>query len=183
LPFASALKTAKSAFEVPRGSALKMKPIDGTRIVASSCAAALKPSNRSAARVFVFHGLVGCVQDQLEVHQCRSCFCVHRGPARLVNDGHVRHLQGCCFADRTEGQAVCWRRCDPIQPFRRDRRIEFMDLVCGDRRSLEYRQSGVGENSLVRLTSGKVLTRQCSCSRSWQCPRRDGCPYCPYPCR
>jgi len=32
-----------------------------------------------------------------------------------------------------------------------------MDLDRGDRRSLEYRQSRVGENSLVRLTSGPVL--------------------------
>jgi hypothetical protein len=37
--------------------------------------------------------------------------------------------------------------------------MKIMDLVRGDRRSLEYRQSRVGENSLVRLTCCPVLTR------------------------
>src|SRR5260370_980289 len=46
LPFTSLPITAKSHLEVSIGSVLKMKSIEGTRIVASSCAPALKPSNR-----------------------------------------------------------------------------------------------------------------------------------------
>src|SRR5580658_2305606 len=38
--------TAKSDDDVASSSVLKVKSIDGTRMVASSCAAALKPSNR-----------------------------------------------------------------------------------------------------------------------------------------
>src|ERR1035438_9008536 len=38
--------TAKSDFEVSSGSVWKVKSMDGTRTVASSCAAALKPSKR-----------------------------------------------------------------------------------------------------------------------------------------
>src|SRR5712671_6809369 len=36
--------------------------------------------------------------------------------------------------------------------------MEIMDLVRGDRRSLEYRQSSVGEDRLVRLAGSPVLT-------------------------
>ena len=35
--------------------------------------------------------------------------------------------------------------------------MEIMDLVRGDRRSHEYRQSRVGENGLMRLTCGPVF--------------------------
>src|SRR5258708_31239124 len=37
--------------------------------------------------------------------------------------------------------------------------MEIMDLVLRDRRSLEYRQSGVGEDRLVRLAGSPVLAR------------------------
>jgi hypothetical protein len=57
-----------------------------------------------------------------------------------------------------------------------------MDLVRGDRRSLEYRQSRVGENSLVRLTSGPVLTRHVAVVGRGSAPGETVALIVPYPC-
>jgi hypothetical protein len=37
--------------------------------------------------------------------------------------------------------------------------MEVVDLVCGDRRSLEYSESSVREDGLVRLARSPILTR------------------------
>jgi len=70
---------------------------------------------------------------------------------------HVGHLQRSYFAVRTKCKAGGWHRCDPIQALGRNGRMKVMDLVRGDRRSLEYGQSGVGENGLMRLACRPVF--------------------------
>jgi hypothetical protein len=46
--------------------------------------------------------------------------------------------------------------------------MEVMDLICRDRRSLEYSESRAGEDSLMRLARRPVLARHVAvvCSRS-----------------
>jgi CheY-like chemotaxis protein len=61
---------------------------------------------------------------------------------------------------RTECTAAGRHRRDRIQAFGRDGGMEIMYLVRGDHRSLEYRQSRVGECGLVRLAPRPVFARE-----------------------
>jgi hypothetical protein len=45
-----------------------------------------------------------------------------------------------------------------------------VNLVFGDRRSLEYRQSGVGKDGLMRLAPSPILTRHITVIGSWSAP-------------
>jgi hypothetical protein len=109
--------------------------------------------------VFIHHRLVRRREHKLEIHECWSRFRVHRRPAGLVDDRHVSHVESRGFFVFTQREIVCIHPRDPIQPLRRDGRVEIMNLVRRDRRSLEYRKSGVGEDSLVRLAPRPVLAR------------------------
>ena len=88
----------------------------------------------------------------------------------LVNDWNVRHPEGRRFAIRAERQPIRWHRCNPIQAFRRDGRMEVMDLVRRDRRSLEDGESCVREDSLIRLACCPVLACHVAVIRSRGAP-------------
>jgi len=108
--------------------------------------------------VFILHRLSGRCENQLEIHKSGSCFRVHCRPARLVNDRHIGHLQSGRFSILAKRESLCWYGRDPIQPFRRDRRMEIVKLVCRDRRSLENRESRMGEYSLPSLSSRPIFS-------------------------
>jgi hypothetical protein len=107
--------------------------------------------------IFILHWLTGRLKDQLKIHECRSCFRVHCRPARLVNDWHIGHLQRGCCSVLAELEAICWHRCNPIQPLWRNGRMKIVELVRRDRRSLENRKSGVGKYALMSLSSRPVF--------------------------
>jgi len=120
--------------------------------------------------VFILDRFIARLKNQLEIQKRRSGFRVHRGPARLVDNGHIRHLERRGFAICAERQAIRWNRRDPIQAFRRDRRMEIVNLVCGDRRSPENSQSCVSEDRLVCLARGPVFARHVTVIGGWSAP-------------
>src|SRR5581483_11889600 len=96
--------------------------------------------------------------NQLEIQKPRSGFRVHCGPARLVDNGQVRHLERRGFAICAECQSIRWYGRDPIQAFWRDRRMEVVNLVRGTAGPLKS-QSCVSEDCPVCLARSPILTR------------------------
>ena len=121
-------------------------------------------------RIFILNRFVARLKNQLEIQKRRSGFRVHCGPARLVDNGQVHHLERRCFAIRAERQPIRWHGRHPIQAFRRYRRMEVVDLVSGDRRSPENSQSCVSEDRLVPLARGPVFARHVAIVRGWSAP-------------
>jgi hypothetical protein len=62
------------------------------------------------------------------------------------------------LAVRSEGQAGGRHRRDPIQTFGRNRRMEIVNLIRGDRRPLEYGKSGMREDALLRLARRPIFS-------------------------
>lgn len=56
--------------------------------------------------VFVIYRLIGQLEDEFEIKECRNRFSIHCRPARLVDDGQVHHLEGRRFAIRTESKSA-----------------------------------------------------------------------------
>jgi hypothetical protein len=120
--------------------------------------------------VFILDRFVAHLKNQLEIQKRWSGFRVHCGPARLVDNGQVRHLERRGFAICAECQSIRWYGRDPVQAFRRDRRMEVVNLVRRDRRSLENSQSCVSEDRLVCLARGPVFARHVTIVRGGSAP-------------
>jgi len=69
----------------------------------------------------------------------------------------VLHFQRERVPVRTDNQAMLRNRDDPVKARRRNRRVEIVYLVCGDRRSPEQRESYVSEGTLLCCAAGPIL--------------------------
>jgi len=147
-----------------------VKSIDGTRTAGLELRARLKAlESILPGCVLILDRFVGGFEYQFETQEGRSSLRIHRRPTRLVDDG-TGHLQSSRFASCAKREAVRWHRRNPIETFRRDRRMAIMNLVRGDRRSLEYCKSRVRKNRLMRSTSRPIFPRHVAVVGGWCAP-------------
>src|SRR5207302_9776456 len=68
------------------------------------------------------------------------------------------HFQRKSISIRSDGQTPLRNRNDPVKARRRNGRMKIVNLVRGDRRSPEERQSYMGEGSLLCCSSRPILS-------------------------
>jgi len=107
--------------------------------------------------VFIFHGLAGGFPNHFESHARGSSDRIESRPARLIDHRDVLHFQSEDAAIRTDCQAVLRDRNDPVESGESDGWMKIVNLICGDRRSPEQRESYVGEDALLRRAGGPIF--------------------------
>ena len=102
----------------------------------------LAPSPRAAksklpGSVLVKYGFAGRSPNHLEGHPGGSGERIQRWPPRLIDYRHILHLQRHRLPIGTNIQTSYWYGNHPVKSGSRNWRVQIVNLVCRDRRSLE----------------------------------------------
>ena len=109
-------------------------------------------------RILVMHGFVCGLPDQFERHPGGRGDRIQCRPTRLIDDGNISHFQRDRLSIGADCQARARNRSYPIEPGRRDGRMEIVNLIGGDRRSPKQSQSYMCECTMLRGACSPVFT-------------------------
>ena len=87
--------------------------------------------------ILVAYCFAGRSPNHLEAHSSGGCTRVQSGPARLIHNGNIGHFERQCLVVGACFQSVNRNGNHPIKSGRRYRRMQVVNLVGRDRRSLK----------------------------------------------